>query len=152
MRGMRFVRACTAGSVLVVAAVGGTLVVTGSASATAKIVTCTSLTGNLKMSPPAFSLGGCTGSTGGSGTAQGMTITWANGQATYLSTQAFSISGKPKRRNCASQADKYSVKAIVVADTTGSVKVGGKVAAEVCILNEAPATWSLAPGSVLILR
>jgi hypothetical protein len=40
----------------------------------------------------------------------------------------------------------------VASDLTGSIKAGGKVSAKVCILNEAPDPWSLAPGSVLTLR
>jgi hypothetical protein len=158
MPGRRFGRAWTAGTLVVGAALAGTLFLTGPASATATAtaedVTCSSLNGNLSTSPATFTLGGCTGDTGGSGTAQGETISWANGKATYLLTPAFSVkdSSRAKQGNCSSLADKYPVKNVVAGDTTGSMKVDGKVSAEVCILNEAPDPWSLAPRSVFTLR
>ncbi len=131
----------------------GSLASAGPAFAAAKTVTCTSLTGNLSGPTITFTLGGCTGSTGGGGTAQGTTITWANGRATYLKTPAFSLpTTKPKRGNCATLSDRWAIRDIVDGDTTGSIKVGGKVSAEVCILNEAPDPWSLAPGTVFKLR
>jgi hypothetical protein len=151
-----FGRADAVGTLVVGAALAGTLILSGpvSASAPAEAVTCTSLAGNLSTSPATFTLGGCTGDTGGSGTAQGETISWASGKATYLLTPAFSVkdSGRPKRGNCSSLADKYPLKDVVAGDTTGSMKVEGKVSAEVCILNETPDPWSLAPRSVFTLR
>jgi hypothetical protein len=155
MAGRRFMGACTMVTFVAIG-LAGTLILTGPASAKAKadVVTCTSLTGNLSTAPATFILGGCTGDTGGSGTAQGETISWANGKATYLLTPAFSVSdsGRAKQGNCPPLADKYPVKDGVGGDTTGSMKVGGKVSGEVCILNEAPDPWSLAPRSVFTLR
>jgi hypothetical protein len=154
MRGLRFGRACTVGTFVVAAALAGTLILTGPASATADVVTCTSLSGNVSTSPATFTLGGCDGDTGGSGTVQGETITWANGKATYLLRAAFSVadSRAPKQRNCPSLSDRYTLKDVVAGDTTGSLKVEGAVSAQVCILNEAPDPWSLAPHSVFKLR
>jgi hypothetical protein len=140
---------------VVAATLAATLLSVGPASAAAKGVTCTSLSGNVSQpdTVPVFTLGGCTGTTGGSGTAQGSTITWANGRLTYLQTPAFTPSdkGKPRKGNCASLSDKWAVRDVVAGDTTGSLKSGGKVSAEVCILNESPDPWSLAPGSVFRL-
>jgi hypothetical protein len=140
--------------------VGGTALVatavsaaTASASAKALTVTCTTLSGNLTDTPITFDLAGCTGNTGGKGTAQGTTITWANGQTTYLSTKAFPLpTDKAKRGNCGNLSDKYPITDGVGGDSTGSIKVGGSVTAKVCVENEAPDPWSLAPGSVLTLR
>ena len=154
MPGRRFGRAYAVGTLVVGAALAGSLVLSGPVSAATEAVTCSSLAGNLSTSPATFTLGGCTGDTGGSGTAQGQTISWANGKATYLLTPAFSVkdSGRPKQGNCASLADKYPLKNVVAGDTTGSMKVEGKVSAEVCILNEAPDPWSLAPRTLFVLR
>jgi len=125
----------------------------GMASAAAKVVTCTSLTGNLNSTPPAtFTLGGCTGNTGGSGTAQGNSITWKNGLSTFLTSAAFTPAGKPREANCGPLSDRYAIADSVGRDTTGSIRARGKVSAQVCILNESPDPWSLAPGSVLTLR
>ena len=84
MAGRSFGRAGTVGTLVVGVVLAGSLVLTGSASAKAKAesVTCKSLAGNLSTSPATFTLGGCTGDTGGSGTAQGETISWANGKVT----------------------------------------------------------------------
>jgi hypothetical protein len=153
MQGLRLLRVCTAAVALSGCAVAGTLFSAGSASATAETVTCTSLTGNLTATPITFALGGCSGSTGGSGTAQGTTITWANGRATYLTIPAFSLPNKTEKKgNCASLSDKWPIRDTVAGDTTGSIKVGRKVSADVCILNENPDPWSLAPGSKFELR
>jgi hypothetical protein len=156
MGGRRVWRVGTVGTLVVATALGGSLVLAGSAAAKAKAeaVTCTSLTGNLSTAPATFTLGGCTGDTGGSGTAQSDTISWANGKVTYLLTAAFSVvdSGQPKQGNCPTSADKYRLKDVVAGDTTGSMKVEGKVTAEVCILNVTPDPWSLAPRSVFTLR
>jgi hypothetical protein len=149
MRGLRFLRACAA----LGAIAAGTVVSAGPATATTKMVTCTSLSGNLNSAPPVtFSLSGCTGNTGGSGHAQGTTITWANGRTTFLTTAAFTPSGTPKRGNCGDLSGKWAVTDTVAGDGTGSIKVPGKVSAKVCILNEFPDPWSLAPGSVFTLR
>ena len=122
------------------------------ASAAPKLVTCTSLSGNLSTTPSIFTLGGCSGNTGGSGTAEGNTITWHNGLMTYLATPAFTLSGKPKQANCGSLSDRWTVTDLVAKDYTGSIKSGGKVSAKVCVLNEIPDPWSLAPRSIFILR
>jgi len=153
MRDRRLLRACTAAVAVVGVITAGTLVGAGPASATAEMVTCTSLSGNLSASPITFTLGGCTGTTGGSGTAQGTTIVWGNGRMTYLKTPAFSLPpGPAKKGNCATLSDKWAVRDTVDGDTTGSIKVGGKVSASVCVLNEGVDPWSLAPGSVFRLR
>jgi hypothetical protein len=153
MRRLRLVRVCTAMTLVTGLTLLGSLLATGPASATPEVVTCTSLSGNLSATPITFTLGGCTGSTGQGGTAQGTTITWSNGHQTYLQTPAFSVPpGKAKKGNCSHLSDKWSIRDTVEGDTTGSIKVGGKVKASVCILNEAPDPWSLAPGSVFTLR
>jgi hypothetical protein len=153
MRDLRLVRACTAAVALAAVTTAGTFVGAAPASATAAIVTCASLSGNLSVTPITFTLGGCTGTTGGGGTAQGTTITWGNGRLTYLKTPAFSLPpGKAKKGNCATLSDKWAVRNTVDGDTTGSIKVGGKVSASVCVLNQGSDPWSLAPGSVFTLR
>jgi hypothetical protein len=153
MRDLRLLRASMVAVALISTALVGTLVSAGSASAAAKIVTCTTLSGNLSSNPITFTLGGCSTGTGGTGTAQGTTITWANGRATYLATPAFSVpSGTAKKGNCQTHADKYAIRDTVDGDTTGAIKLGGKVSASVCILNVTPDPWSLAPGSVLTLK
>ncbi|MGH9018040.1 MAG: hypothetical protein ACRDY1_09880, partial [Acidimicrobiales bacterium] len=55
----------TAGLMLIGLAAGVALTSVPSASATALSVTCTSLSGNLSSSPITFTLGGCSGNTGG---------------------------------------------------------------------------------------
>ena len=113
-------------------------------------MTCTSLSGNLTAAPITFVLAGCSGDTGGSGTAEGNTITWANGHTTSLATAAFALPpSPPKKANCGSLSSRYPIKDEVVGDSTGSVKVDGNLTAAVCILNELPDPWSLAPRSVL---
>jgi hypothetical protein len=127
----------------------------GSASATIKTVTCTSLTGDLNShTPPIFDLGGCTGNTGGGGTAQGNTITWTNGQTTSLVNRAFPLTpqSRPRRRNCAALSDRWGVADKVVGDTTGTIRVGGQASAKVCIVNEGSDAWSLAPRSTFRLH
>ena len=154
MLGLRFLRVSTGAVVLGCAALAGTLVVTAPVSAATGTVTCTSLSGSVSAptNPGVFTLGGCTGNTGGGGTAQGATISWANGRVTYLRTPAFSPSGTPRRGRCGALSGTWAVKDAVAGDTTGSIRVGGKVSAEVCIENEAPDPWSLAPRSVFRLR
>lgn len=88
----------------------------------------------------------------GGGTAQGNTITWTRGGVTYLATAAFDPKGPIRRAKCSSLADRYSITDQVAGDTTGSMKVGGKVSGDVCIVNEAPDAWSLTPGSKLKIR
>jgi hypothetical protein len=153
MGGLRYLRACVTTSAVVALAMAGMVSDANPASAGPQIVTCTSLSGTLDASPITFDLGGCSGNTGGSGIAEGTTITWHNGQTTYLSTPAFSLpGGKPKRGNCTSLADKWAIRDTVAGDTTGSIHVGRKVSASVCILNQAPDPWSLAPKSAFTLR
>jgi hypothetical protein len=153
MRRLRLLRVCTATAVVTGLTLVGSLLATSAVSAAPEVVTCTSLSGNLSSSPITFTLGGCTGNTGQGGTAQGTTITWTNGHQTYLNTPAFSLPpGKAKKGNCTRLSDKWAIRDTVDGDTTGSIKVGGKVMASVCILNEAPDPWSLAPGSVFTLR
>jgi hypothetical protein len=156
MGGVRLLRACTATLAVVGVVTTGTLLTVGTAGATgaAKTVVCTSLSGNLNTTPIIFTLGGCTpAGTGGGGKAQGSTITWTNGRQTYLTTPAFSLSGgKAKRGNCPALSDKWAVRDTVAGDTTGAIKSGGKLTASVCILNESPDPWSMAPGSVMKLR
>ena len=155
MRGQRSQRAYMAAAVLLIAASAATFVSVAPASAATKgkSVTCTSLSGNLNSTPPVtFTLGGCSGNTAGSGSAQGSTITWANGRTTFLALPAFTPSGNPRKGNCAALSDKWTVTDGVAGDSTGSIKAGGKVSAKVCILNESPDPWSLAPGSVLTIR
>jgi hypothetical protein len=153
MRGLRFLRACATTGAVVALATAGTVLEVNSASGAAPIVTCTSLSGTLDASPIVFELGGCSGNTGGSGVAEGTTITWHNGMTTYLSTPAFSLpGGKAKKGNCATLADKWAIRDTVAGDSTGSIKVGRKVSASVCIVNQAPDPWSLAPKTVFTLR
>jgi hypothetical protein len=154
MRGLRFHRGYVATAVFVAAVLAASLsAVPASATATAKSVTCTSLSGNLNSpSPVTFSLGGCSGNTGGSGSAQGNTISWHNGRTTYLTLSAFPLSGGTRKANCGAGSEKYTLADSVAGDATGSIKAGGKVSAKVCIFQEAPDPWSLAPGSVLTLR
>jgi hypothetical protein len=153
MQGRRFLRAQATIPGLVVLALAGSLLFAVPASGSAKAVTCTSLTGNLNDTPITFSLGGCSAGTGGSGTAQGYTISWANGRTTSLATMAFPLpTGHIKQGRCASLADRYAMKDSVVGDSSGAVRVGGDASADVCILNEAPDPWSLAPGSVFKIR
>jgi hypothetical protein len=153
MQNLRFRRASTGAAVLAGVALVATLLPAGPASAAAKAVTCTSLSGNLSTTPITFILGGCTGNTGGGGKAQGETITWANGQTTYLTTAAFPVPATRARRgNCPALSDKYVISDLIYQDSTGSIKAPGKISAEVCIQNEAPDPWSLAPGSLFKLR
>jgi hypothetical protein len=153
MQGRRFFRAWATVPVLVVVALAGSLLCTAPASASAKAVTCTSLTGDLNDSPITFTLSGCSTGTGGSGTAQGFTISWANGRTTSLATAAFPVpTGRVQHGRCASLADRYAIKDGIVGDSTGAIRVGGQASADVCILNEAPDPWSLVPGSVFKLR
>jgi hypothetical protein len=154
-------RVCATAGTLVVAATVGAALSVGSAaasaaptaSAPAKTVTCSSLAGNLNSAAPAtFALAGCTGNTGGSGSAQGKTITWKNGLTTYLTSAAFTPSGQRRQGNCGAQSNKWTIADSVGGDSTGSIRDRGRVSAQVCILNESPDPWSLAPGSVLTLR
>jgi hypothetical protein len=153
MQGRQFLRAWATVPGLVALALTGSLLVAVPASASAKTVTCTSLAGNLNDTPITFTLGGCSVGTGGSGTAQGYTIDWANGRTTSLSTMAFPLpTGRVQQGRCASLSDRYAIKDGIVGDSTGAIKVGGHASADVCILNEAPDPWSLAPGSVFKLH
>jgi hypothetical protein len=153
MQGLRFLRASAAAAVLVVGALAGSLLSSGPASATAKTVICTSLTGNLTDTPVTFVLSGCSGNTGGHGSAQDNTITWGNGRTTYLAVSAFPLPpGTAKRGDCPDLSDRYAISDTVAGDSTGSIKVGGKASAAVCILNESPDPWTLAPGSDFKLR
>jgi hypothetical protein len=144
-------------SAMVGAIAGATLMaglIAGPASATTKSVSCSSLTGDLNShTPPVFDLGGCTGNTGGGGVAQGNTITWTNGQSTSLLNRAFPFKPQAhaKRKNCAALSDRWAVADKVVGDSTGTIKVGGKVTGKVCVMNEGSDTWSLAPGSTFKL-
>lgn len=151
MRGLSMQRAWGVAGAIVVA-VAGTAYSTVPASGAPRTVTCTSLSGNLSSTPVIFTVGGCSGNTGGSGSAEGNTITWHDGMSTFLTSTAFTPSHEQRARRCGALSNKWTIADSVASDLTGSIKAGGKVSAKVCILNEAPDPWSLAPGSVLTLR
>jgi hypothetical protein len=110
-------------------------------SATGVGVVCTSA----RASDPFFSVSGCSGNTGGSGGAypwavpgQPIALQWANGKTTTLSpmkvTQVTTDERERATHACISNGAWYEeiFSGTVIADTTGSIKVGGAVTGEMC--------------------
>jgi len=119
----------------------------GPASATQPAVTlkikCTSLSGNVNTT---VTLSGCNGNSGGGSTPimssalqSGGTITWLNGKTTTIAAPALTPG-----TNCPAGDTDLVAKAMVTADTTGSVTVGSKTKVEVCY--NSSGTASLPPG------
>ncbi len=113
---------------------GFTAIAAGPASAAAKGITCSKLSGKANTSTGAVTtkLSGCTGNTGGSGTSKGTitetsgTVKWANGKATTATQSAASGSGCP-----AGQVTEV-LSGNVTKDSTKSTTVGAAVSATVC--------------------
>jgi len=115
-------------------ATGATLTVAATpvSAATTTIVACKSLVGNLKNA----TLSHCSdvANTGGSGRfpfATPSTITWANGKTTTLNP--FKPHPVTSGVTCAPTTTEYRLLGKVSADTTGSIPVGSKITAEICV-------------------
>jgi hypothetical protein len=106
------------------------------ASATTAVVVCKQLVGNLGGA----TLSNCSdiANTGGSGTLPFSTpskITWANGNTTTLNPfgSVMVTSDENETGTCAATTTEYRLVGKVSADTTGSIPVGSKVSAEICV-------------------
>ena len=122
------------------------LAFTGPASATVTGIKCKALTGNIANS---VVIKRCVvGNTGGrskampaANLASGGTIKWVNGKTTTVKLTVTQGSAA----NCAVGDTEYDAVGKVTADTTGSVKIGGKVSAHVCV--SPTGALSLVPGT-----
>ena len=80
-------------------------------------------------------LGNCSPKiTGGSGTWDYNTITWANGKTTSTSVTVTPVTGSDERekKSCPSGEQEYILSGTVTADTTGRIPVGGPIDGEAC--------------------
>jgi hypothetical protein len=99
-------------------------------------IKCTSLTGTIAGS--SWSLSGCSGNTGGTGTFPptnfNITITWANGKSTSFQYSAISgVDSDPDPHGtCPALRNEIEVKGTVTSDSTGSAPVGGLAYFELC--------------------
>jgi hypothetical protein len=108
-------------------------------------ISCGSMTGNIAKT---VTLKKCTGNTGkaskplpAAALASGGTITWKNNKTT---TVTLTVKNGPGTK-CAIGDTEYDATGKVTADTTGSAKKGGKVAAKVCVNGAGAVT--LVPGT-----
>jgi hypothetical protein len=141
------------GSASLVPLAGITALTTGVAGAkTPKGITCTTLSGkvNLTKGTTKETASGCTGKTGGSGTAKGsntatsVTTKWANGKSTTFTGSSTAGTG------CPSGDYAEALNGTVSADTTGSTSVGAAVTGTLCY-NPSTSKVSLAPGTKFII-
>jgi len=114
-------------------------------SAAAPGIACKSMTGTITGT---VTLKKCTGNTGkaskplpSASLVSGGTITWKNNKTTTVTLKVTQGPGT----KCATGSTEYDAKGKTTADTTGSAKVGGKVAAKVCA--SAGGSISLVPGT-----
>jgi hypothetical protein len=99
-------------------------------------IACKVLTGNIATN---VTLKRCTGNTGGASQpmvatslATGGKITWVNGKTT---TVKLTVTQNADSSACKATESRYDARGKTTADTTGSVIIGGRVKASVCVDN-----------------
>jgi hypothetical protein len=123
----------------------------GSASAVTTLkIKCTTLTGTVGMGGN-LNFSGCSGNTGGSGSAAALLpqvgINWANGKSTVANmTNNGSETDLDPHGTCPTGTTEEEVKGTVTSDSTGSAPVGGLAFFELCVSTTTNNTFN-EPGS-----